>query len=64
MNEYLVTRAYHNEQFDFDLVEDDVVSEKSFDKASLVMVERLVARGILEPVIDDRPPAKRVKSKS
>lgn len=46
-NEYLVTRDYHNDEFDFDLVEGDVISEKSFDKASLVMVDRLVGRGIL-----------------
>ena len=49
-NEYLVTKDYHNEQFDFDLVKGDVVSEKSFDKASRIMVDRLVGRGILLPI--------------
>ncbi len=63
-NEYLVTTDYHNEEFDFDLVEGDVVSEKSFDKSSLVMVERLVGRGILRLIdTDDHPPAKKAKSK-
>lgn len=48
--EYLVTSDYHNEEFDFDLVKGDVVSEESFDKASLHMVDRLVGRGILQPI--------------
>ncbi len=49
-NEYQVTRHYHNEQFDFDLVENDVISEEFFDEDSLIMFDRLIARGILMPV--------------
>lgn len=47
-SEYLVMRDYHNEEFDFDLVEGDVISEESFDEESVVMLDRLVGRGILQ----------------
>ena len=49
-NEYLVTTDYHNDEFDFDLVNDDIISEEFFDKDSLIMFDRLIARGILMPV--------------
>lgn len=48
--DYKVTRDYHNEEFDFDLVEGDVVSDKSFSKNSKVMVDRLIGRGVLYPI--------------
>ena len=56
--EYLVSRDYHNEKYDFELVEGDIVSEESFDADSLVMFDRLIGRGILvpvgtEPVVDE-----------
>lgn len=49
-NEYLVTGDYHNDEFDFDLVKDDVISGEFFDEGSLIMFDRLIARGILIPV--------------
>ena len=57
-NEYLVARDYHNDEFDFGLVKDDIISEEFFDKDSLIMFDRLIARGVLmpvetEPVVDE-----------
>ena len=48
--DYKVTQNYHNEQFDFDLVEGDIVNKASFKKTGRGMLDRLVGRGILIPV--------------
>jgi hypothetical protein len=45
--EYRVMRDYHNAEFDFDLVEGDIVTDDQFPEPDIPAM--LVGRGILEP---------------
>ena len=45
--EYRVVKNYHNQEWDFDLVEDDIVTDGDFPEPDIPA--NLVGRGVLEP---------------